>query len=212
VSLLNRTQSGRHLDDAALTQIYTEAVASGEPANDPHLSTCAHCRARYAEFTQWLGKIRDDAWAEADEVFPVDRLATQRAHVLRRLEALERPARVIAFPRFGRPVTSTQGSAQRWIAAAAAAGLVIGLAAGQFVDIRHKFGRVGAPAENIVRLNSAPPTLNPAIVVSPTPAPSSPSDETLFLGSDSAQGLVRVSSLQTMDAITPRVRDLDRSR
>ncbi len=76
---------------------------------------------------------------EAEEAFPAERLAAQQAQVMRRLEALERPARVIAFPRFARPVTSTQGHAQRWVAAAAAAGLVIGLAAGQFVDVRRMF-------------------------------------------------------------------------
>jgi hypothetical protein len=65
---------------------------------------------------------------EAEDAFPPERLAAQQAQVMRRLEALERPARVIAFPRFARPVTSSQGHAQRWVAAAAAG--VIGLAAG----------------------------------------------------------------------------------
>ncbi len=77
---------------------------------DPHLASCAQCRARYSAFTDWLDRIHDDAVGEADEAFPPERLAAQQAQVMRRLEALERPARVIAFPRFARPVTSTPGT------------------------------------------------------------------------------------------------------
>jgi hypothetical protein len=209
VSLLNRTGSARHLDDAAFTEIWTAAVTSGpspHAANDAHLAACAHCRARYSAFTAWLDRVRDDAEAEADEAFPAERLAMQQAQVLRRLEALERPARVLTFPRFNRPVTSTQGNAQRWVAAAAAAGLVIGLAAGQFVDIRHTFGRPAAqPLDTTARLR---PVETPQVT-----APSglsSVSDETLFFGPDPTPNIVPISTLQPMDAITPLARDVDR--
>ena len=49
---------------------------------------------------------RDDALAEADDVFPAERLAAQQAQILRRLEALERPARVIAFPKLPQPAVT----------------------------------------------------------------------------------------------------------
>ena len=130
----------------------------------------------------------------------------QQAHVMRRLEALERPARVIAFPRFSRPVTSTQGNAQRWVAAAAAAGLVIGLAAGQFVDIRQTFSpRVPQPQNTSARLESARevPAATNAI------PGSSVSDEALFFGPDTTPNIVPISTLQPMDAITPLARDYD---
>jgi hypothetical protein len=190
--------------------MWSRAVASGEPAVDPHLSTCAECQARYAAFTDWLERIHDDARDEAEEVFPPERLAAQQAQVMRRLEALERPARVIMFPRFGRPVTSTQGRAQRWIAAAAAAGLVIGLAAGQFFDVRHVF----TPAAR------TPPQLQ-ARVVKQQPAPqivpasvstSSVSDETIFFGGDPARISGHLQMLRAIDDITPRARDIDGPR
>ena len=71
-----------------------------------HLETCAACRARYDAFTDWLADARVDAIAAADEVFPAERLAAQQSQILRRLEALERPARVIAFPKYAQPVTT----------------------------------------------------------------------------------------------------------
>jgi hypothetical protein len=210
VSLLNRTSSPRHLDDAAFTEIWTAAVTGGQSPNnasDAHLAACAHCRSRYAAFTSWLDGLRDDAAAEADEAFPAERLAMQQAQVLRRLETLERPGRVLVFPKFHRPTTSTQGHAQRWIATAAAAGLVIGLAAGQFVDIRDTFGRPTAQPGDLARLQR--PTEATPQAATPI-ARSSVSDETLFFGPDPTPNIVPISSLQPMDAITPLARDIDR--
>jgi hypothetical protein len=209
VSILNRLSAARHLDDGTLTEIWTEATASGQPASHAHLTTCAQCRARYAAFTGWLDRLRDDATAEADEAFSQERLASQQAQILRRIEATERPARIIAFPRFSRPVTSTQGNAQRWVAAAAAAGLVIGLAAGQFVDIRHRFGTSTAqthqPQDTNARLDTRLDAQTDSGVAGVRPAVS---DEQLFFGAE----LTPISALQTMDSITPRARDIDQPR
>jgi hypothetical protein len=208
VSLLSRATSNRHLDDNALTTLWSAAIATGEPAADPHLTACAQCRARYAAFTSWLDRMRVDATAEADEAFPAERLSAQQAQIFRRLEALERPARVIAFPKFARPITSTQGNAQRWVAAAAAAGLVIGLAAGQLVDFR-TFGRHRVePQTTTARLTTAGPVPVQAV----TRSPGSAADEALFVGNDAARSHVRVSTLRPMDDITPRARDLDQPR
>lgn len=204
LSGLKRTVTGRHLGDDAFAEIWADAAASGQPSAHPHLAACANCRGRYAAFVGWLDGIHDDARDEADEAFPPERLAMQQAQVLRRLETLERPARVIAFPRFTRPVTSTQGHAQRWVAAAAAAGLLIGLAAGQFVDIRDAFGgrtRVPAQATQTARVITPPAS---APVVTPASA-TTVSDEQIFFG-EGAQS-ARLSALLPMDDITPRARD-----
>jgi hypothetical protein len=209
VSLLNALKiSGlpRHLDDAQFMSIWHAAIESGQGPADAHLADCQQCRTRYAAFTAWMERVREDGRADADEIFTPERLAAQQAQVLRRLEASERPARVIAFPKFAHPVTSTQGHAQRWVAAAAAAGLVIGIAAGQFVDIRETFG--GRQINQQVAQNArAVPTdlsANPSV----TPAAARPvSDESLFFG----DGIQRAaySPLQPMDDITPRARDLE---
>jgi hypothetical protein len=211
VSLLNRSGAIRHLSDDRFADIWSAAVASGQPAADGHLADCAQCRARYAAFTAWLDRIQSDALGEAEEAFPPERLAMQQAQVMRRLEGLERPARVIAFPRFSRPATSTQGHAQRWVAAAAAAGLVIGLAAGQFFDIRQAFSpvRTVAPGQN-ARLVTPQSQNGPSVV--PASVTSSVSDETLFFGGDPTRISERLAELRSMDDITPRARDLDQPR
>ncbi len=209
MSLLNRAGLNRHLDEGALSQIWTASASSGQPASDPHLAGCQQCRTRYAAFTAWLDGLRDEAHAEADAVFTPDRLAAQQAHVMRRLEALERPARVIAFPRFTRPVTSTHGHVQRWIAGAAAAGLVIGLAAGQFVDIRDAFGGWNLRTNPIESGRTTAVTARSTVSVTPASA-TAISDEQLFFGD--AVDRVRISTLQPMDDITPRARDLDVAR
>jgi hypothetical protein len=197
--------SGGHLDDAAFVEIWSASVEGNEPTDHIHLSECQECHSRYTAFVGWLDRIHDDARAEADEAFPVEKLAVQQAQVMRRLEALERPARVIAFPKFARPVVTAQSHAQRWVAAAAAAGLVIGLAAGQLVDIRDALGggrRVMAPAAptQTARAN----VQLPAPAVTPISA-TSVSDEQIFFG-DEDPG-VRLTELRLMDDITPRVRD-----
>jgi hypothetical protein len=204
LSGLRRTVRGGHLDDDAFAEIWADAAASGQPSAHHHLAECGHCRSRYAAFAGWLEAIQRDGRDEADEAFPPERLATQQAQVMRRLEALERPARVIAFPKFSRPVSSTQGHAQRWVAAAAAAGLLIGLAAGQFVDIRDAFGgrtRVVPSATQTARAITPPANVP---VVTPASA-TTISDEQIFFG-DGVQG-ERLSSLLPMDDITPRARD-----
>ena len=209
MSLLNgvkRAGVSRHLDDATFTELWSASTETGEPSVHPHLAACQQCRSRYAAFTSWLDRIRDDARTEADEAFTPDRLAAQQAQILRRLEALERPARVIAFPKFTRPVTSTQGHAQRWVAGAAAAGLVIGLAAGQFVDIRDAFGRGRVNQQIGQNARAAQSALPSGQAVTPIAA-GSVSDETLFFG-DGVQR-PQYSPLQTMDDITPRARDLE---
>jgi hypothetical protein len=206
LSGLKRTVSGGHLEDDAFTEIWSTAIETGQPAAHAHFSDCPQCRNRYAAFVGWLDRIHDDARAEADEAFPVERLAAQQAQVMRRLEALERPARVIAFPRFSRPAAVVQSHAQRWVAAAAAAGLVIGLAAGQFVDIRDALGgtrRTPSVAPQFAQSGRANIHL-PAQAVTPVSA-TSISDEQIFFG-DEEQG-IRLSELRPMDDITPRMRD-----
>jgi hypothetical protein len=93
MALLDRLRLSGHLNDAALAAIWTD----GRPGH-PHLDSCGACRARFAEFSGWLETMRVDAVTEADQHFSAERLSAQQAQIFRRLEAAERPARVIAFP------------------------------------------------------------------------------------------------------------------
>jgi hypothetical protein len=154
VSILDKLRLSSHLDDAALAAIWTDGVGGGGPSH-PHLQACAACRSRFASFAAWLTDVRTDAAAEVDELFPPERLAAQHAQIFRRLEAAERPARVIAFPKFAQPLASGSSHGSRWIAAAAAAGLIVGVGVGQMMDLRHSLSAPIAPVTE-GRLTEAP--------------------------------------------------------
>ena len=73
----------------------------------------------------------------ADAVFDDARLETQRVRILDRLATLGQAARVLYFPnRTAREVTMPGASgSRRWVSVAAAAGLIIGLVAGQLLRL-----------------------------------------------------------------------------
>lgn len=203
MSILDRRQPGRHLDDTAMLELWAAARLDRTPGTHPHLAGCGPCRSRLAALTAWAEELRQEAHAEVDEAFPPERLAAQHAQIFRRLEAMEKPARVIAFPRFGRAVGSGRSGAQRWIGAAAAAGLIVGLAAGQFMDLPWRTG-IGSTQGPIAEDTQAARTTNAT-----APVPASLSDEELLYDFDARPA---GRALEAIDAITPRSRDLDLPR
>lgn len=117
-----------HLSDETLTAVLLDG---DRPA---HLDRCDQCSGRLRELSRWLDDLRSEALAAADEAFPPERLALQQAQILRRLEQLDEPSRVIAFPAHvaAAPRTDTERRvAPAWVGVAAAAGLVMGLIGGQ---------------------------------------------------------------------------------
>jgi hypothetical protein len=147
-----------HLSEDALTA----AVLSGErPA---HLEQCDDCSRRARELGLGLSDLRAEALAAADEVFPAERLAMQQAQIMRRLEQLDAPPRVIAFPAqaVGAPRTDTgRRVAPAWVGVAAAAGLVIGVIGGQF-SARVTPATVSAPPPVQTEQQPAPQATTPA--------------------------------------------------
>lgn len=212
MSILNRLIPNRHLDDAALAEIWTASAASGDPASNPHFDGCAECRRRYDDFVVWLEALRAEAIGDADAAFPADRLAAQQAQILRRLEAVGRPARVIAFPKFTRPLSARPSIAHRWITAAAVAGLVIGVALGQWLDLSHRFGRQPS-LEGEVALSTPAPVAQPEMALQRART-GTISDEALLSELDASLSMhPAVEPLRAIDTITPRSRDfLDQSR
>lgn len=130
-----------HLSDDRLVEVCFDAAIT--PGEEAHFAACEECRARRARLERMLAEVSDAAAAEADEVFTVEKLVTQHARILQRIEQDGRPARVISFPATSvadlRPLTARP--AGRWIAAAAAAGLAIGLLAGHLAHDLPAFGR-----------------------------------------------------------------------
>ncbi len=120
-----------HLSEDALVEIWSTGM---RPA---HLDQCDICAERATEMSRWLEDVQDLGRAEADAAFPEKRLVAQRDQVLRRLAFLDRPAKVISFP--ARSTRSIEAGAGRgvspgWLAAAAAAGLLLGVSSVELRD------------------------------------------------------------------------------
>jgi hypothetical protein len=201
VSILRRTS---HLDDAAFAELWTNALADGkEPAEQAHLQECAECRVRFASFSTWMEEVRTEALTEADEVLSSERLAAQQGQILRRLEAAERPARVIAFPKHS-PGSVRRFPIRRWIAVAAAAGLITGVGLGQMWN----FSDTSSPSfsDRIVDTTARPlpgPTAVPAIATL--------SDEAALADFEEI-ATPRYEALRAYDTFTPRAADFVQPR
>jgi hypothetical protein len=131
---------------------------NGEPidqAPDPeidvrHLASCGVCRATLDTRVAALRLERDAVDALVEASFSDSALDTQRRGIFARLTARRDNGRVLEFPaRAGRPARRDR-PAMRWLAAAAAAGLFVGMLAGPrlqpvlqgpFVGPRHVVAR-----------------------------------------------------------------------
>jgi anti-sigma factor RsiW len=196
--MFNRLTS-RHLDDAAFAELWTNAAAeAADVAPHAHLAACAECRVRFASFEAWMEALRADGRADADEAFPPERLKGQQAQILRRLEAAECPTRIIAFPKI--PVGASRRTPLRgWVPAAAAAGLIAGIALGQVLDLRHIGETQGTPPERVVETARQ---VNPAVV----PASLALNDEAVLEELEAAS-MPRYDALRAYDTFTPRAAD-----
>ena len=146
------------LADAAI-QLMNGESPSLSPSVQAHLERCDRCAARLEQLRTVMSTEREDAMAAADAAFPESRLRTQRSSILARLEQARAGSRVLDFPTV--PETRTwmarrDRPAMRWLAGAAAAGLLVGLGAGQAVFTGHQL-RFHSPAAPTAANNSWTP-------------------------------------------------------
>jgi len=182
-----------HLSEDALVEAW---YAGTHPA---HLDSCDLCAERALEVSRWLEQTRELGVSEADAAFPAERLAAQQSQILRKLEQLDRPAKLLSFPRVS-PAAPAQHIemvghdhrvSSRWIAAAAAAGLILGVIGG-----RLSTWQPASPASR-------------AAAVQTTPAPKAPetwrNDDAADLLLDTEVGQPQIHSLSAIDTLTPQV-------
>jgi predicted anti-sigma-YlaC factor YlaD len=203
-----------HLQDERLYECYY-AERRGDVPDPPtaeHLSDCDACRHRFDELTQFLATLRSDADAELEAAFPPDRMRAQQQEIARRLEHIGRAARVISFP--GRLAvrqsnTSTARLATRWIAAAAAAGLFVGVAAGTAFNFGGRLNFAPSARLNIGQAARQHLTSNvPARLTSGAAGVESTSDDAFMSDLESALDRPHTSELVVFDALTPHVREI----
>jgi anti-sigma factor RsiW len=201
----------RHLREHQLLDCYL-AIREGEPVNPllgEHLTDCAECATRYADLTRFMDAVRADGDAEVDTLFSAERLRAQQREIARKIEHVARPARVISFPGQAVPRTlvgSASRMAPRWAAAAAAAGLFIGIAVGASYEwdsratVAARYATTREPADRANRA-AANPSARPALV-------SDHSEDDAFLSElELALDRPRTRELMAVDAFTPHVRE-----
>jgi hypothetical protein len=189
-----------HLPEERLFDSYM-AERNGEPIDPPvaeHLTDCA----------SFMDTLRREGDAEADAFFTPERLRVQQQHIARRIALLGSPARILSFPGriVRRTIDASTARSTPWIAAAAAAGLFIGVALG--ASYPWTWHSLGVPSLVARGGNSARPArMTPVATRGSSPAEVAADDAFL---SDLEVALERphTRELQAFEALTPHVREI----
>ena len=199
----------RHISDATLTEWYAKwwAPADLPPDLVHHLEACPRCSQRRDDLVDMLDGLGPGATAEA-ELTPA-RLQDQRRRIMRRLATLvgsEAPAKVLRFPARIR-ATPTVISRNRWLPAAMAAILLVGVVAGRLFD----FGMADR-AENVVAVAVAAADgdafLAASLANALRGAQGVQNDEVILTEIDAALEALSVDALSDLDALTPRIQEV----
>ena len=196
-----KPDDGRHLNDDQMIAVYVGAEPRFGRRNRTlgHLQACPTCARRYQAFADQMNDLREEAVAEADEVFTPAMLEAQRQQIFARLAHATHPARVIPFPSHSSANLSifTGTQVRRWIAAAAAAGLLMGITLGRMADIV-------SPSHDRDTRVAAPAVPTPQVPPSPKPANDVANEEEILSRVEQAQGELQVpAELEALGGITP---------
>ena len=187
----------RHLSDDRLIEICFDLEVTS--SDRVHLQTCDVCASRRSTLVETLDDVETAMTQTADEAFPAERLARQRARILQRVEQDGRPARVIAFPA-GHTHESVPRRVRpaRWgaVAAAVAASFLVGLLAEHLAhDLPGTRQSMAAQRTQA----SVPPTQVRAAIAS---------DDELLGQVELAASAIGPAALRPLDALTPRAWDV----
>ncbi len=198
-----------HLQDDRLFDCYlSERIGERpDPPAAEHLTDCTDCARRYAELTTFLDGLRSEAQAEADVVFTPERLRTQQQEIAARIAHVGHAARVISFPRrYTGDGTDHRAHrvATRWLAAAAAAGMFIGIGTAFFLEtgVHGHVARTAALSRPAHIRTASPGRLSP----------SDPSEDRFLSELDLALDRPRTAELMPFDQLTPHVREVSNGR
>ena len=232
-----RTRIGwRHPSRERLLEVVcgtTDTVAAISAAR--HLRGCPRCTHRADDLRTFLDTLTDAAGACFDESLPAGRLQAQRTRINHRLDQAVgkvEPARVLAFPCHRRPERRIDLRPARWAMAATAVGLALGMVTGQLLHF-HSYPapapdtnvgaafeagaepRAGAGVNGTLDMTGTielpPASAGSAIATAPLTLSEFEqvmTEETFLDTRDIALISLPVSELESIDALTPHVRDL----
>ena len=189
-----------HLNDCALVDTLVEPTRPHATRDDAHLAACAACRDRLETLCQFLDSLSAASRNDFDAAYPVERLASQRRRIMRRIERAvtqHGPGRLLRFPDLAPPTLARVRRATGWLGAAAAAGLLIGVTLGQFLRV------VPGPAPE-----PAVPTVERAVTPATSESDAYPGDEEFLQEIELSLSTPQIWELSPLDALTPRTREV----
>jgi hypothetical protein len=184
-----------HLSEESLVELHALLVAGEHSVAARylrHVKQCESCGRRLDAVREDAAMLRQDVTASVDARITPTRLERQFDVIMRRLEG--HSGKVLPFPiTVHRPAQAP--TLRRWVAMAAASGLLIGIGA----------GRLMGPT------SSARPAPWQKVIAT-TPAKGSPaglqqSDEQMLVEIDDAVARSRTKEFRALDELTPRVAD-----
>ena len=182
-----------HLSDESLVELHA-LLLTGEHAVAArylrHVKPCPSCTERFEALREDCADIGRDVLAAVDARITPSRLDRQFDVIARRLEG--HSGRVLPFPHVGARVAPAQPM-RRWVAMAAACGLVIGLGAGRLL------GPTGTDDADTWRAS-----VTPRVTAGRT-AIQDETDEQMLVEIDAAITRSRTKEFRALDELTPRI-------
>jgi hypothetical protein len=208
----------RHLDDTLLIRRYLAdrglaALDASDEGPLRHLAHCPSCEARYQALRISFDETREVALAGAEAACSADRMERQRERILRRIDALQSGPRVLPFPAAGQNGHAAPQPRvfRRWVAAAAVAGLLVGLGAGRMV-FDGRGARTTADARQQMTPAAAPAPSRQAPTIRALHVESGLSDDQFLSEIEMATAAPRTRELRAIYAFTlEESRDLPRT-
>lgn len=197
-----------HPGDDALIRRYQadrgiEALKPGDERIVRHVEMCGSCGARYETLRAGLDEIGRLSFEAADAAFTADRLVHQRERILRRIDL--HGARVLPFPAsdHATPAPVLTRPILRWVAAAAAAGLLVGLSAGRMLHLTEESATTTAAR----RVTPPAPGTGRAMAVRTATLTAQDLDDVFLSDVELALSAPRTPELRAIDSLTLEVRD-----
>jgi len=198
-------------DDELFALLIPESLNTSPDALPAHLDRCEACVNRLEKLRAFLNEATETNEAALASAFPLDRLATQRERIMRRIRRSVEPAgpaRALRFPSLTRPALASVHRARRWLGAVATVGLLVGMTTWQFVNVHTD------PSISAWDTSASNPMASTTASATGRPSTASFSDlalegEDQFLGELELM-LTRphVPGLSPLDEITPRISDV----
>ena len=177
-----------------------------------HLSRCEACAEETVKLERFLDGLSDDHDVGIGDRVSPERLNRQKHRILRRIRLVVEPGRrgrVLRFPAVGRPTLLRVRLAGKWLGAAAAAGLLLGVIVGQSVHVHPEApAEVARAPETRPLIGDVPPTAVSRTVLANLPLVMTSTSEDGFLDElDQVLGSPPIIELTPLDEITPRIRE-----